>query len=214
MTSMEISGASRRYRWYPQCDLGEGNLWRQEIRLKIGQGQKCVCWSRWRLGHKFTREGFLIYGHVNRHIDRYRQRSWRLWQNYSGKVHVGPGGAEWLCNKDATSCRSVILFTGPTMGVLILANYSPIWKCDYPWESRELYQDMWRSRWSDKPWKMILEHVKWIEGYLLLNCTVSILNNLELGIRSVMFPVELWIYCWYDYWIIKIILDRGPWVMF
>ena len=46
-------------------------------------------------------------------------------------------GVIW--DKGVTSCRSVVLFTGLTMRVLILVNYSPIWKCEYSWESRELF---------------------------------------------------------------------------
>lgn len=38
-------------------------------------------------------------------------------------------------------------FTGPTMGVLILVKYSPIWKCEYSRESKELFQDMWMVWW-------------------------------------------------------------------
>ena len=68
------------------------------------------------------------------------------------KVHLGPGGAVWLCNKGATSCRSAILFTGPEMGVLIMVNYSPIWKCEYSWEPRELFQDAWMVSLNINPW--------------------------------------------------------------
>ena len=46
------------------------------------------------------------------------------------------------------------------------------------------------SREKDKPKRMILEHVQWTEEHLLLNCTVLILNDLKLGIRSVIFSVD------------------------
>ena len=59
------------------------------------------------------------------------------------KVHLGPGDAFSFCSECATSYRSVELFTGTTMGVMIFVNYSPIWKCEYLWESRELFQDVW-----------------------------------------------------------------------
>ena len=36
----------------------------------------------------------------------------------------------------------------------------------------------------------MLKYVQRTEEGLLLICTVSILNDLELGIRSVMFPVD------------------------
>ena len=46
------------------------------------------------------------------------------------------------------------------------------------------------SREKDKPKRMILEHVQSTEEHLLLNCTVLILNDLKLGIRSVIFSVD------------------------
>ena len=46
------------------------------------------------------------------------------------------------------------------------------------------------SRWSDKPWRTALEHTRWTVKCILLNYTVSILNYLELGRRSVMFPTD------------------------
>ena len=69
------------------------------------------------------------------------------------------------------------------------------------------------SRWSDKPRRMILEHVQWTKGYLLLNGIVSNLNKSRIGHQIGRVSCWLWIYRWWDYRIMRSILDRGPWVM-
>ena len=46
-----------------------------------------------------------------------------------GEGHMGPEDKMWSYSRSATAYRSLILCTSLTMGILILVNYGPIWKC-------------------------------------------------------------------------------------
>ena len=156
MMDMERSGTRRRKGWIPWKNLGQvagiddfyGTIWdkgREEVKRFAWRlvKDKNVCveagedWVT-NLHTKFswfTNMRNVLLASIGDDREYYSRIS-------LGEVQMGPGDAMWSCNQGATSCRSVILFTGPIIGVLILVHNSPIWKCEYSWESRELFQDV------------------------------------------------------------------------
>ena len=151
---------------------------------------------------------------LERWYDWLWQRSWILWPSHSGKVHLGSGDARWFRNKGATSCRSVILLTGPTMGVLILVNYRPIWKCEHYGSPGSYSKTCGGSRGSDKNVGWYWSAYKWTDECILLNYTVSISNIFDIGYQIGNVPCWSWICRWWSHVIMMNMLVEGPWVMF
>ena len=59
--------------------------------------------------------------------------------------------------------------------------------CGSPWDH---CKNRGWSHWADKPLGMVSEYTQWTEEHVCPDCTVSTLNGLELGIRSVMSPTD------------------------
>ena len=59
--------------------------------------------------------------------------------------------------------------------------------CGSPWDR---FENCGWSHCAAKPLMMVSDHVQRTEEHIGPDRTVSILNDLELGIRSVMFPAD------------------------
>ena len=127
------------------------------------------------------------------------------------EVHPGPCGTDrWIHNGGATPYVSVILFTDPIIGALILVNYTPIWKSWIRRGVKETYVEAYGWGWRlDKHWRMILEHVQWDERALIADLYRIDLQHFDIGRQIGHIPHWSWIYDWWRYWIMWNILDRG-----
>ena len=128
------------------------------------------------------------------------------------KVHLGLGGAIWLCDEAVSSGRSVTLFTGLPMGVLILVNYSPIWK----WilmGSQGLFWDMWRVSWTmltlkDDIGPRTMNRRTYTAELYHVDPQRSLIGH-QIGHVLCL----LWIYRSWDFWIMMSMRVEGPGVM-
>ena len=137
-----------------------------------------------------------------------------LEQNYSGKGASGTRRCEvtlWQrCWNPADRWHSLPVSQREYCFRLIMARSGSVDVCGSPWDR---CKNCGWSRWSDKPWRMILEYKTWTIEYLRSNYTVSILNYLKIGHQIGLVLYGFRIYRWWGHWIMLNMLVEGPWKM-